>query len=196
MKTCLDSQTDVKTLVKASVSSSLLVVHAISAYNTSTHVTQNEFFRRLEQTSPSIVPTMSTFMRRATLHIVNQSCIPTFLKRIQPQKSSSSSHSQSHPSTSHFTSNSSTTTTTTTTDEEHARQWLVYMAKHNPAMYKLHVAELGKVVASADERNAQSGKSGKSGSGNGSGSEGVVEVALQALAAVVEWDDKLVPNDK
>ncbi len=195
MKTCLDSQTDVKTLVKASVSSSLLVVHSISAYSTSTHVTQNEFFRRLEQTSPSIVPTMSTFMRRATLHIVNQSCIPTFLKRIQSQKSSSSSHSQSHPSTStstHSTSNSSTTTA----DEEHARQWLVYMAKHNPAMYKLHVAELGKVVASADERNAQSGKSGKSGSGNGSGSEGVVEVALQALAAVVEWDDKLVPNDK
>lgn len=194
MKTCLDSQTDLKTLVKASVSSSHPVVHSLSAYvlNTSMYVTQNEFFRRLEQTSPGIVPTMSTFMRRATLHIVNQSCIPTFLKRIQPQKSSSSSHSQSHPSTStstHSTSNSSSTTA----DEEHARQWLVYMAKHNPAMYKLHVAELGKVVASADERNAQSGKSG---SGSGSGSEGVVEVALQALATVVEWDDKLVPNDK
>ena len=98
---------------------------------------------------------MTTFMRRATLHLVNQSCIPIFLKRMQ-KAPEGGIHAQT---------------------AQHAQTWLVYISKHNPAMYKLHVAELSKAIA--DERNPS-----------------LVEVSLQAFAAVAQWDDKLAPNDK
>ncbi|KAI0689173.1 armadillo-type protein [Cytidiella melzeri] len=133
LKTCMDPQTDIKTLVKSS----------------------NEFFRRLEQSSSSTVSTMTTFTRRATLHVVNQSSIPTLLKRMQ-KGSEGGVHAQV---------------------AQHAQLWLVYISKHNPAMYKLHVAELTKAIA--DEKSTD-----------------LVEVSLQALAGVAEWDEKLAPHDK
>ncbi|EMD34698.1 hypothetical protein CERSUDRAFT_116889 [Gelatoporia subvermispora B] len=131
LKTCMDTQTDLKSLVKSS----------------------SEFLRRLEQSSASIVPTMTIFLRRASLRIVNQSSIPTLVKRIQ--KGESAGTGQAH----------------------HAQTWMTHVSKHCPAIHKSHVSELSKAVA--DERNAR-----------------LVEVALQALAAVAGWDAKLAPSDK
>jgi sister-chromatid-cohesion protein PDS5 len=59
----------------------------------------------------------------------------------------------------------------------HAQILLKFVSKHSPAIYKPHVGELAKAIA--DEKNTR-----------------LVEVCLQALAAVVRWDDKLAPSDK
>ncbi|KZT28070.1 hypothetical protein NEOLEDRAFT_1130032 [Neolentinus lepideus HHB14362 ss-1] len=62
-------------------------------------------------------------------------------------------------------------------DLRHAQTVLTYMSKHCPAVYKPHVAELTKAIA--DEKNSR-----------------LVEVCLQALAAIAMWDAKLAPSDK
>ncbi|KAH7926273.1 hypothetical protein BV22DRAFT_1128351 [Leucogyrophana mollusca] len=129
LKTCMDPQTDLKGLVKAS----------------------SDFLRRVEQSSANILPTMTIFLRRATLRIVNQSSIPTLIKRVQKGTASET--------------------------QKHAQTLLTFMSKHNPALYKLHVSELTKAIA--DEKNPR-----------------LVEVGLQALAAVVRWDESLSVNDK
>jgi sister chromatid cohesion protein PDS5 len=98
---------------------------------------------------------MTTFLRRASLTIVNQSSIPTLLKRVQ-KGVEGGVHLQG---------------------AQHAQTWLVYISKHNPAMYKLHVAELVKTIA--DERSSES-----------------VDISLQALSAVAQWDANLIPHDK
>ncbi|KAK7046668.1 sister chromatid cohesion protein pds5 [Favolaschia claudopus] len=54
---------------------------------------------------------------------------------------------------------------------------LTYISKNQPALYKSHIAELTKGIA--DEKHSK-----------------VVEVALQALAAVVRWDKSLAPTDR
>jgi sister-chromatid-cohesion protein PDS5 len=59
----------------------------------------------------------------------------------------------------------------------HAQTILSYTSKHCPALYKPHVGELAKAIA--DEKNPI-----------------LVETSLQALAAVVKWDDQLAPHDK
>lgn len=46
-------------------------------------VYQSEFHRRVEQASAGILDTMSWFLRRASLHIVNQSSIPTLVKKLR-----------------------------------------------------------------------------------------------------------------
>ncbi|KAG2124196.1 armadillo-type protein [Suillus clintonianus] len=125
LKTCLDTQTDLKGLVKAS----------------------NEFLRRIEQGSESILGTMTVFLRRATLRIVNQSSIPTLIKRVQRA------------------------------DSKHAQTLLTYISKHCPALYKPHISELTKAIA--DEKNPR-----------------LVEVGMQALAAVSRSDEALAVNDK
>ncbi|KAG8679334.1 hypothetical protein FRC08_017041 [Ceratobasidium sp. 394] len=61
LRTCMDPQTDLKTLIK----------------------TTSEFQRRLEQSSSGILETMSWFLRRASLHIVNQSSVPTLVKKLR-----------------------------------------------------------------------------------------------------------------
>ncbi|KAG0700591.1 armadillo-type protein [Suillus ampliporus] len=125
LKTCLDTQTDLKGLVKAS----------------------NEFLRRVEQSSESMLGTMTVFLRRSTLRIVNQSSIPTLVKRVQK------------------------------TDSKHAQTLLTYISKHCPALYKPHISELTKAIA--DEKNPR-----------------LVEVGMQALAAVSRSDEALAINDK
>ncbi|KAG1784584.1 armadillo-type protein [Suillus plorans] len=125
LKTCLDTQTDLKGFVKAS----------------------NEFLRRIESSSESILGTMTVFLRRATLRIVNQSSIPTLIKRVQRA------------------------------DSKHAQTLLTYISKHCPALYKPHTSELTKAIA--DEKNAR-----------------LVEVGMQALAAVSQSDEALAVNDK
>ncbi|QRW23437.1 sister chromatid cohesion protein [Rhizoctonia solani] len=61
LKTCVDPQTDLKALIKST----------------------SEFHRRVEQASSGILETMSWFLRRASLHIVNQSSIPTLVKKLK-----------------------------------------------------------------------------------------------------------------
>ncbi|KAH8102266.1 armadillo-type protein [Cristinia sonorae] len=108
MKTCMDPQTDLKTLVKSS----------------------SEFIKRVEQSSSTIVPTMTSFLRRASLRTVNQSSIPTLIRRIQ--KASDGSFD---------------------IVARNAEVWLAYISKHLPALYKSHVGELTKAIA--DERNVK-----------------------------------------
>ncbi|PCH44760.1 hypothetical protein WOLCODRAFT_78395 [Wolfiporia cocos MD-104 SS10] len=139
LKTCMDTQVDLKSLVKST----------------------NEFLRRLEQSSPSLVPTFAIFLRRASLRIVNQSSIPTLIKRVAKGDSSGDG----------------TSSNTADLTSHNARLWLKYISKHCPALFKLHIGELTKSIA--DERNTR-----------------LVEICLQALAAVAGWDSQLAPTDK
>ncbi|OBZ77502.1 Sister chromatid cohesion protein pds5 [Grifola frondosa] len=139
LKTCMDPQTDLKGLVKAT----------------------NEFLRRVEQSSPSILPTMTTFVRRASLRMVNQSSIPTLVKRIQKGDSASDGLGNSLAQAS----------------AHNAQIWMSYVSKHCPAIHKSHIGEFSKAIA--DDKNTQ-----------------LVEVCLQALAAVAMWDNRLTPSDK
>jgi len=54
---------------------------------------------------------------------------------------------------------------------------LTSISKHCPIVYKAHVGALNKAIA--DEKNAR-----------------LVQVSLQALAALATCDDELVPGDK
>ncbi|KAF8434558.1 cohesin-associated protein Pds5 [Boletus edulis BED1] len=71
LKTCVDPQSDLKSIVKAS----------------------NEFLRRVEQSLESTLSTMTIFLRRATLRIANQSSISTLIKRVQ-KSAPTSKHAQ------------------------------------------------------------------------------------------------------
>ncbi|KAH9941134.1 armadillo-type protein [Epithele typhae] len=158
LKTCMDVQTDLKGLLKARI----------------------EFMRRLEQSS-AIVPTMSAFLRRSSLHILGTSSIPTLIKRVakgaEPPSSVAYSQTQNqNQSFSMFAAGSEPEGRAQKTAQV-AQIWLTYVSKHCPALYKAHIGEFAKAVA--DERNAR-----------------LVEVCLQALAAAATWDAKLAPNDK
>lgn len=85
---------------------------------------QNEFSRRVEQSSPNIAPTMAIFVRRATLRFVNQSSIPTLLKKLESDTADLRAH--------------------------HARTLLAFTSKHCPSLYKPHVGELIKGIAAED----------------------------------------------
>ncbi|KAJ7755342.1 armadillo-type protein [Mycena maculata] len=61
LKICMDVQTDLKGLVKAT----------------------NEFTKRMDVVSSSIAPTMNLLLRQGSLRIVNMSSIPTLIKRLQ-----------------------------------------------------------------------------------------------------------------
>ncbi|KAI0634818.1 armadillo-type protein [Trametes polyzona] len=165
LRTCMDLQTDLKGLVKA----------------------RNEFLRRVEQSSSSIVNTMSIFLRRATLHIVNPSSVPTFIKRVQKGfEPSAVAYSQTQTQNlgqtfSMFVGAGASANAEPEGRAQHAaysaQAWLTFISKHCPALYKAHVGEFTKAIA--DERNAR-----------------LVEVCLHALAAAAAWDGKLAPSDK
>ncbi|CDO77959.1 hypothetical protein BN946_scf184971.g9 [Trametes cinnabarina] len=167
LKTCMDAQTDLKGLVKA----------------------QSEFLRRLEQSSSNIVGTMSILLRRATLHIVNSSSVPTFIKRVQKgYEPSPVAYSQSQSQTlgqtfSMFVGENGSGGGSSEPEgrAQHAayaaQHWLTYVSKHCPALYKAHIGEFSKAIA--DEKNAR-----------------LVEACLHALAAAAAWDAKLAPSDK
>ncbi|KIJ30528.1 hypothetical protein M422DRAFT_36533 [Sphaerobolus stellatus SS14] len=74
LKTCLDTQTDVKALVKA----------------------RSEFIRRTEQLSSSIVDTMASFIRKGSLWIINTSSIPSLLKHLQPNPNGDASEEEAY----------------------------------------------------------------------------------------------------
>ncbi|KAF8067855.1 armadillo-type protein [Lyophyllum atratum] len=61
LKTCMDPQTDLKGLTKAT----------------------NEFQRRVERQCPNLAPTLNTLLRRSSFRIINHSSIPTLIKRVQ-----------------------------------------------------------------------------------------------------------------
>ncbi|KAH9849574.1 armadillo-type protein [Lenzites betulinus] len=161
LKTCMDIQTDLKGLVKS----------------------HSEFLRRLEQSSAILVTTMSTFLRRATLHIVNPSSIPTFVKRMQKGfEPSAVAYSQTQTQTlgqtfSMFSAGAGEPEGRAQHAAHSAQLWMAYVSKHCPTLYKAHVGEFTKAIA--DERNAR-----------------LVEACLHALAAAAAADAKLAPSDK
>jgi sister-chromatid-cohesion protein PDS5 len=73
---------------------------------------------------------MSAFLRRASLRYVNQTSIPTLVKRLE----------QGLDATGHMHLSA-----------QHARTWLSFISKHCPLLYKAHVGELHKAIA--DEEN-------------------------------------------
>lgn len=141
----MDVQTDLKGLVKATVR-----IFPSIAGPVVFKLFQNEFVKRMDTVSSGLAPTMNYLLRQASLRILNQSSIPTLVKRLQKPN--------------HLASDNSL-------------KLLKYAAKHLPALYKSHIGELVKGVA--DEKHPL-----------------LVEAALQALAAVVRWDEKVVPTDK
>ncbi|TDL19619.1 ARM repeat-containing protein [Rickenella mellea] len=151
LTTCMDTQSDVKTIVKAS----------------------SEFVKRLEQQSSGIVGTMASFLRKATLWIVNQSSIPTLVKRVQK-----GGEDDPHPPGNRGKKKGQSQAQVAANN---AQALLVCVAKHCAGVLKPHVAEFAKAVASAD----------KDKDGNGR----LVEVCLMALAAVAKAE-KGVVNDK
>ncbi|RPD56961.1 hypothetical protein L226DRAFT_491089 [Lentinus tigrinus ALCF2SS1-7] len=160
LKTCMDVQTDLKGLIKA----------------------RTEFLRRLEQSSSSIVGTMTVFLRRSSLHIVNQTSIPTFVKRVQKGfEPASVAYSQTQPSANQsfsvYAAGNSEPEGRAQQTAHAAQLWMTYISKHCPAMYKAHIGEFSKAIA--DERNVR-----------------LVEVCLQAMAAAAMSDPKLAPSDK
>lgn len=93
--------------------------------------------------------------------MVNQSSIPTLIKRVQKGDPSGDGSGSSQAEL----------------IAHNAETWMRYISKHCPQLLQSHVPELAKAIA--DERNAR-----------------LVEVCLQSLAAVANWDRKLVPSDK
>lgn len=81
----------------------------------------------MEQLSATILPTMTIYLRRASYPIVNQSSIPTLLKRVSKAHGSSHNH--------------------TLLTANHAHALLTYISKHSPALYKSHISELTKAIA-------------------------------------------------
>ena len=133
--------------------------------------------------SPNILGTMTIFLRRASLHIVNQSSIPTFIKRVQkgsePPSSVAYSQTQSQniQSFSMYAAGGSEPEGRTQQAAHAAQMWMTFVAKHCPALYKAHIGEISKAVA--DEKNTR-----------------LVEVCLHGLAAAARWDPKSAPTDK
>lgn len=73
---------------------------------------------------------MSVYLRRASYLIVNQSSIPTLLKRVSKAYGNTHSHAQ--------------------LAANHAHSLLTYISKHSPALYKSHISELTKAIADDD----------------------------------------------
>ena len=98
---------------------------------------------------------MKTFLRRSSLSFINQSSVPILMKRLQK----------------------GTEGEIPTETAQNAKMCLIWVSKHQPPLYKHHVGELLKAIAT--EQNPV-----------------LVEVSLQALSAVSRWDEKLAPNDR
>lgn len=74
---------------------------------------------------------MSALLRRASLRIVNQSSIPTLIRRVQ-KGAESPAHLQS---------------------ALNAQTWLTWISKSHSTMYQQHIGELTKAIA--DEKNTR-----------------------------------------
>ena len=129
-KACIDVQTDLKTLIKSTVRDDKYFPHVLI-------VPQAEFTRRVEQASVTILPTMATLLRRASLRFINQSSIPTLVKHVRNGDLNEQSQSQSSADMS----------------AKNAAIILTCISKYCPAMFRSHVPELVKSVA--DEKHNQ-----------------------------------------
>ncbi|CAA7268353.1 unnamed protein product [Cyclocybe aegerita] len=135
LKTCMDPQSELKAVIRSG----------------------SEFTRKLDGENE----TMMIILRRASYWIVNQSCMPTLLKRVRGGESGRPSLGGS-----------------ATRKAQSALTLLHAMAKHSPALFKNHVAELCKAIAACEAE----------------GSWTSVEVALMALAGVVRWNPELASS--
>lgn len=112
---------------------------------------------------------MATFLRRGTYWVVNQSAIPTLLKRVQKSTGPRPSEVQAHNTKGHQVA-------------ANAMTILIAVAKHSPALFRPHIAELSRIIAGGvEESPSKKAAIGALG----------VEIALMALANVVRWDSKL-----
>ncbi|KAF9527490.1 cohesin-associated protein Pds5 [Crepidotus variabilis] len=88
LKTCMDPQTDLKSLTKA----------------------MNEFTKRVSQLPTPISPTLATLLRRSTFWIISASSLPTLLKRLQKVSGPRPSEANPTPNTkSHHAANNALT---------------------------------------------------------------------------------------
>lgn len=85
----------------------------------------------MEQLSPNHASTLNILLRRSSFRILNQSSIPTLIKRLQ--KGHGNANSPSHATAAH------------------AQILLNFISKHSPALYKPHIGELTKAIT--DEKN-------------------------------------------
>ncbi|KAI0280430.1 armadillo-type protein [Russula aff. rugulosa BPL654] len=120
LDTCMDTQTSLKSL-------------ANHPYD---HFTR-EFLRRVEQSSAGLLPTMTVFLRRASLCLVNQSSVPPLLRHLQRGDPTGDGYGTSQAQ---LLANNAETI-------------LVSISKHCPIIYKAHVGALIKAIA--DEKNAR-----------------------------------------
>uniref|UniRef100_D8QDI4 Uncharacterized protein n=1 Tax=Schizophyllum commune (strain H4-8 / FGSC 9210) TaxID=578458 RepID=D8QDI4_SCHCM len=117
LRNAMDIQVDLKSLVKST----------------------NELLRRIESQSPAILQTMSIFLRRSSLRIINTSSIPTLLRRMRAgadgsdRRKSNAAQLQARISA------------------EHARTVLRYVSKHAPALFMPHAAALGAIVSKSED---------------------------------------------
>ncbi|KAG8727483.1 hypothetical protein FRC12_022466, partial [Ceratobasidium sp. 428] len=149
LRTCMDPQTDLKTLIK----------------------TTSEFHRRVEQSSAGILETMSWFLRRASLHIVNQSSVPTLVKKL---RLADTPNSESQAVAGDI---EGVQQTHAEIIADRAQSLLECISKFHPAVYKPHVGELIKALA--DEKHPK-----------------LMQYCAQALASVVRLDGTLAPTEK
>lgn len=123
---------DLKALVKNTVCFFAFSLESASIFS------QNEFLRRVEQLSPSMVETMSVIHRKASLWIINTSSIPSLVKRIQ--RAPTEEGDDPSPSEAERLARV-------------AKVALSFVSKHCPAIYKPHVGEFVKALA--DEKNVR-----------------------------------------
>ena len=133
LKTCMDPLTDLKGLVKATVSSLCLGIQK------PLNALQNEFTRRVEQLSASILPTMLTLLRQASLWIVNTSSIPTLVKMVQKADIEPKKKGKGKQLSGALLAG------------ENARHLLVMISKCIPEMFRPHLSEFVKAIA--DEKS-------------------------------------------
>lgn len=167
LKSAMDPQTDLKTLVKINVSSAVSKALLASSHRSLTRSLPASFLPQAEfakRCPPEIFPTMNIVLRRCSYPFINKTSIPTLLKRLQRVAPSSSTTASSPDATSDASDN--------------ARYILVDISKKAPAMYKSHVSELGKVIL--DEESGAK----------------VAEVPLQALAHLERLDSSSQTGDK
>ena len=98
---------------------------------------QREFLRRVEQSSAGILPTMTVFLRRASLCLINQSSIPSLLRHLQRGDPTGDGYGTSQAQ---ILANS-------------AQMILTSISKHCPILYNAHVGALTKAIA--DEKNVR-----------------------------------------
>lgn len=101
-RSCIDPKSDLKVLAKS----------------------QSEFLRRVEQTLPSCLITVTHVLRRASPWILNQSSVPTLVKCLQKVDSHSEQARRA----------------------DRARMLLSYISKYCPVMHSAHATELSKAL--------------------------------------------------